>query len=141
MCRARLVHRQNFAPPEIEATVAEISVDGGNIRIRTSQGEPCDWKGYLAVCLHEQVAVSASFGENARLINWVNAQPLASPLTCIGDGHDGIWNLVSQFAPSTQRREILDWFHLVENLYKVGGSLKRLKTCRVLAVAGTDRCC
>lgn len=25
-----------------------------------------------------------------------------------------------------QRREILDWYHLVENLYKVGGSLQRL---------------
>ena len=24
------------------------------------------------------------------------------------------------------RREILDWYHLVENLYKVGGSLQRL---------------
>ncbi len=24
--------------------------------------------------------------------------------------------------------EILDWYHLKENLYKVGGSLKRLKT-------------
>jgi hypothetical protein len=26
-----------------------------------------------------------------------------------------------------EKREILDWFHLVENLYKVGGSVKRLK--------------
>ena len=25
------------------------------------------------------------------------------------------------------RREVLDWYHLKENLYKVGGSLKRLK--------------
>lgn len=94
----RLVHAQVFSLPEITSSVEELSVDGGNIRIRTPQGEPCAWKGYKAVCLHEPAAVSTSFGENARLIDWVNAQPLASPLTCIGDGHDGIWNLVSQFA-------------------------------------------
>jgi hypothetical protein len=28
---------------------------------------------------------------------------------------------------SRRKREILDWFHLVENLHKVGGSVKRLK--------------
>jgi hypothetical protein len=28
---------------------------------------------------------------------------------------------------TTQRREILDWYHLKENLYKIQGSLKRLK--------------
>ena len=28
--------------------------------------------------------------------------------------------------PGKTRREILDWYHLIENLYKVGGSLKRL---------------
>ena len=26
-----------------------------------------------------------------------------------------------------QRREVLDWYHLIENLHKVGGSLKRLR--------------
>jgi hypothetical protein len=76
----RLVHRQNFALPEIGATVEEISVDGGNIRIRTPVGDPCDWKGYKAICLHEQVAVAASFRENAVVIDWVNAQPLAAVL-------------------------------------------------------------
>jgi hypothetical protein len=60
-------------------------------------------------------------------VEWVLAQPLASPLTCIGDGHDGIWNIIKQMAPADQRLEILDWYHLKENLYKVGGSLKRLR--------------
>jgi hypothetical protein len=36
-------------------------------------------------------------------------------------------NLFSQIATTQQRQEILDWFHLKENLFKVGGSLKRLK--------------
>lgn len=54
------------------------------------------------------------------------AQPLSVPLTCLGDGHDGIWNLYAQIGTPTQRREILDWYHLVENLGKVGGSQRRL---------------
>ncbi|BAY47589.1 hypothetical protein SAMD00079811_52070 [Scytonema sp. HK-05] len=62
----------------------------------------------------------------------MNNQPLAPILTCIGDGHDGRRNIIREFIPVTERREILDWFHLIENLYKVGGSTQRLnqaKTC------------
>ena len=51
-----LVHRQNFELPEIHSTVEELSVDGGNIHIRTPIGEPCDWKGYKAVRLHNLAA-------------------------------------------------------------------------------------
>jgi hypothetical protein len=47
-------------------------------------------------------------------------------LVCLGDGHAGVWNLFEQLAPGQPRWEILDWYHLKENLYKVGGSLKRL---------------
>jgi DNA primase catalytic subunit len=32
-----------------------------------------------------------------------------------------------EISSADSRREILDWYHLRENLYKVGGSLKRLK--------------
>jgi len=80
------VHRQEFVPPEAAATVEELTVDGGNIRLRTPEGEPCTWKGYKAVCLHEHVVVAASFQENQVVIDWVNTQPLAAVLTCIGDG-------------------------------------------------------
>ncbi len=126
----RLVHRQNFEFPEAQSTVEELSVDGGNIRIRTPIGKPCDWKGYKAVRLHNLQAMAASFQENNLVIDWVNNQPLASILTCIGDGHDGIWNIIREFIPSQERREILDWFHLVENLYKVGGSMQRIHTAK-----------
>lgn len=132
----RLVHCQDFSLPEVESTVEELSADGGNIRIRTPVGQPCDWKGYKAVCLHEQGAIAASFQDNARVIDWVNTQPLGDVLTCLGDGHDGIWNIISQLAPNTQRREVLDWFDLSENLYKVGGSLKRLKQAEKLLWQG-----
>jgi hypothetical protein len=46
---------------------------------------------------------------------------------CIGDSHPGIWNLLQEIGVTEQRQEILDWYHLKENLYKAGGSLKRLK--------------
>lgn len=81
----------------------------------TPIGKPCDWKGYKATCLHEKQAIAASFQENSLVIDWVLTQSLAPILTCIGDGHDGIWNIVRDFAPEHQRRELLDWFHLMEN--------------------------
>lgn len=36
--------------------------------------------------------------------------------------------------PDGQRREVLNWFHLMENLAKVGGSLKRLNQAQALFV-------
>lgn len=51
---------------------------------------------------------------------------MSDPLTCLGDGHDGIWNIYATIGSAAQRQEILDWYHLVENLGKVGGSPQRL---------------
>lgn len=131
----RLVHRQKFELPKLSKAISECSVDGGKIRLRTPLGEPCIWRDYKGIRIHEQVT-EAFFQDNQNLINWVNSQSLASPLTCIGDGHDGIWNIISQIGESTTRREILDWFHLKENLYKVGGSRKRLKQAETLLWQG-----
>jgi len=122
----RLVHRQEFSVPVLTTNeVKEVSVDGGKVRLRTPVGEICIWRDYKGVRLHGQ-ATLAEFQDNAALIDLVKSQPLASPLTCIGDGHDGIWNIIKELAPQDQRREIQDLYHLRENLYKVGGSLKRL---------------
>jgi hypothetical protein len=55
---------------------------------------------------------------------------------CIGDGHPGIWNLFQEIGVTEQRQEILDWYHLKENLYKAGGSLKRLKQAESLLWSG-----
>jgi hypothetical protein len=38
----------------------------------------------------------------------------------MGDGHQGRWKIISQLNPGKNRREILDWYHLIEILYKVG---------------------
>jgi hypothetical protein len=121
----RLVHRQAFESPQAAVTVEEMSVDGGKVRLRTPKGEPSEWRDYKGVNLHD-CCVSACFQDNASLVDWVNAQPLSEPLTCLGDGHDGIWNIYDEIATPAQRREILDWYHLVENLGKVGGSKQRL---------------
>jgi hypothetical protein len=120
----RLVHRQTFALPEIEQPIEEVCVDGGKVRLRTPLGEECEWKDYKAIATDQGIV--ANFHNNAQLTSWVNQQPLANPLVCLGDGHDGIWNMVGQIATTSQRLEILDWYHLKENLHKVGGSNKRL---------------
>lgn len=130
----RLVHRQTFKLPDIEQPIPELSVDGGKVRVRTPLGEPCEWKDYKAIATDQ--GMLANFQNNAQLIDWVNQQPLAQPVVCLGDGHDGIWNIISQIATDEQRLEILDWYHLMENLHKVGGSIKRLNQTEALLWRG-----
>ena len=129
----RLVQSHDFAPPEV-AELEEVSVDGGKVRLRTPVGEPCEWKDYKAVA--SEVAIIACYQQNDELVGWVNQQPLATPLTCLGDGHDGVWKLVAQMGSEAERREVLDWYHLVENLNKVGGSIKRLNQAEALLWQG-----
>jgi hypothetical protein len=90
----RMVHRQTFDLPEIEHPVEAMSLDGGKVRLRTPQGEACIWRDYKAVNLHNR-GVEAFFRENASLVEWVNAQPLAEWVICLGDGYDGICNLLA----------------------------------------------
>jgi hypothetical protein len=134
----RLVHRQRFELPVISGEanqIEEMSIDGGKARIRTPPGEICRWQDYKAVNLHDH-CVGAFFHSNQSLTDWVNQQELSTPVTCLGDGHDGIWNLFAGIGSSGQRREILDWFHLRENLYKVGGSQPRLAAVEALLWQG-----
>lgn len=121
-----LVNTQNFSEQTAVSEVRETSVDGGKVRVRGEKGSGCRWLDYKAVRLHESL-YAAYFQDNEALVNYVNSQPLNSLLTCLGDGHDGIWNIIENFNPNGERREILDWYHLMENLHKVGGSNKRLE--------------
>jgi hypothetical protein len=130
----RLVHRQTFDLPAIEQPIEELSVDGGKVRVRTPLGEPCEWKDYKAIATDQ--GMLANFQNNAQLIDWVNEQSLAQPVVCLGDGHDGIWNIIGQLATAGQRLEILDWYHLVKNLHKVGGAIKRLNQAEALLWQG-----
>lgn len=99
------------------------------------KGRAAKERDYKAVRL-QGIYYNALFQDNQSLIDFVNSQPLTNPLVCLGDGHDGIWNLVGELATPESRWEILDWYHLRENLYKVGGSLKRLKQAEALLWQG-----
>lgn len=61
------------------------------------------------------------------MIDWLNSQKLLSPLFCLGDGHPGIWNLYQEVGNPEQRQDILDWYHLKENLYKIKTTSAQLK--------------
>ena len=124
----RLVHYQEFDQPIATLDITELSVDGGKARLITPEGEKSEWKDYKVIV--SEAGTVASFNHNKIIIDWANQQPLAKPVTCLGDGHDGVWNIFKEISYEENRREILDWFHLNENLQKVGGSIKRLEQAK-----------
>ena len=130
----RLVQAYDFSEPKADTPIQEACVDGGKVRLRTPLGEECVWRDYKAIATDQGMV--ANFQHNQSLIDWINPQPLSLPLTCLGDGHDGVWTIIAGIATAAQRREILDWYHLNENLQKVGGSLKRLRQAEALLWTG-----
>jgi hypothetical protein len=131
----RLVGRQAFELPEVKQGVNEVSIDGGKVRLRDLKESDSPWRDYKAVRL-QGMYYAAFDQDNETLVDYLNAQWLLAPVVCLGDGHDGVWNLFNEIACADERREILDWYHLKENLYKVGGSLKRLKKAESLLWQG-----
>ena len=142
----RLVNNYQLPEPKIVKRVKSLSVRKaklfqssktticayalrGTVRLRTPSGKQSEWKNYKAVKIHDQIGM-AFFQDNESLLAWVNQQPLSRTVNCLGDGHDGVWNIVEQIGSKHQRREILDWYHLVENLHKVGGSNQRLRQAK-----------
>lgn len=125
----RLVNSYHLPEPKIVKRANSLSVDGGTVRLRTPPGEQSEWKNYKAVRVHDRIGM-AFFQDKENLLQWVNQQPLGRTVNCLGDGHDGVWNIFKQIGSRHQRREILDWYHLVENLHKVGGSNQRLKKAK-----------
>lgn len=131
----RLVGRQSFECAEAKQGVSEVSIDGGKVRLRELAESDSPWRDYKAVRV-QGIYYSAFFQDNDSLIDYLSAQRLLSPLVCLGDGHAGVWNLFGQLTTVETRWEILDWYHLKENLYKVGGSLKRLAVAETLLWQG-----
>lgn len=131
----RLVGRQSFELVEAKQGVNEVSIDGGKVRLRDPVGADSPWRDYKAVRV-QGIYYNAFFQDNQALIDALCAQRLLSPLVCLGDGHDGVWNLFGELTTVETRWEILDWYHLKENLYKVGGSLKRIASAEALLWQG-----
>ena len=57
--------------------------------------------------------------ETVALLAWVKTLPLVPVIYLLGDGHCGIWSLFAQMEIEGLTDEVLDWYHLKENLYKV----------------------
>ena len=98
-------------------TSGDFGVSGAIIR-------PCAWLTFI-------MALSSKI--TAILTDWVNSQPLTNPVMCLG--HRPVMvrvNLFKEISTSSQRQEIGEWYHLKENLYKVGGDasgLNKLRLC------------
>ncbi len=121
----RLLDYQEFEEPGEKIEIEELGIDGGKVRLITEKGESSEWRDYKVIV--SEAGIVASFNQNEIIISWANQQKLAKPVNCLGDGHDGVWNIFKEISYEEERREILDWYHLKENLHKVGGSIKRLK--------------
>jgi len=134
----RLVHRTNWEEPMLEKPNEEMSLDGGMIRVRTEKGKSCEWKEYKGLNVHGQTKV-AYFKDNESLCSWVNTQPLAEKVGCLGDGHDGVWSIFAGIGMSEQREEILDWYHLMENAHKMTASSNDLKVIESFLWRGKTR--
>jgi hypothetical protein len=122
----RWVQHTELDELELEETIEEVSLDGGKVRVRTPKGEPSEWRDYKAARLNAQF-YGGCFQQNADLVRWIQTQSLAYLLVCLGDGHAGIWKLFAEIVPAANRFEILDWYHLKENLFKVEADRSRLE--------------
>lgn len=107
--------------------VTEMALDGGMVRVRTPKGQPSEWRQYHAIRLNRNGIGMAWFKSPSSLLAWVTTLPIASLLYALGDGHCGIWSLFAQMSIPGAIDEILDWFHLKENLYKVTATPKLLE--------------
>ncbi len=115
----RKVQKIDLPIPDVKQGLSEVSVDGGKIRLRTENiGEPSCWQEYKTARL-QGIYYGAFFQDNLSLTDWINSQNLTKPLYCLGDGHDGIWNIFAEIGDDEDRIEILDWYHLTENLHQV----------------------
>lgn len=133
----RMVQGVELPETQAEHKVSALSVDGGKIRLRAQKGGKGEWRDYKAVSLHDSVC-AAFFQDLERLQQWSERQPLSPILTCLADGHPGVWKVIKNIGGKKVviRRQVLDWYHLKQNLYKVGGSRKRLQRVETMLWLG-----
>ena len=115
----RMVNRATLPEPISHDPVSELTLDGGMVRVRTAKGEPSEWRQCHALRVNRTGLGMAWFKQPSMLLNWVARLPIATLVYLLGDGHCGIWSLFAQMSVPGFTDEILDWYHLKENLYKV----------------------
>ena len=115
----RMVKRSVLPEPSPAASVNELTLDGGMLRVRTPKGEASAWRQYHGIRVNGDGIGMAWYKDPATLLAWVTTLPLVPVVYLLGDGHCGIWSLFDQMAIDLPTDEILDWYHLKENLYKV----------------------
>lgn len=132
----RIVERHPIEPPISCEPVSEIALDGWSVRLATPVGEASEWKQYKAVRLNGNGVGMAWFQDNDSLLRWLQSLTMMSLFYGLGDGHPGIWRLFTHLTPGPLRDEILDWFHLMENLHKVDASEAQLQHAESLLWEG-----
>ena len=132
----RMVARNPIDPPLVTEVVSEIALDGGMVRLVTPKGEPSEWRQYKAVRVNGTSVGMAWFQANEALLAWLQSLLLMSLFYCLGDGHPGIWSLFGQLKAPQIPDEILDWFHLMENLHKVEATPEQLRQAETLLWEG-----
>lgn len=115
----RMVKRVELPEPSSQEGVNELTLDGGMVRVRTPKGEASQWRQYHGIRVNGDGIGMAWYKDPATLLSWVTTLPLVPVIYLLGDGHCGIWSLFDQMQIDAPTDEVLDWYHLKENLYKV----------------------
>ena len=115
----RMVKHSTLPAPRSEEPVSELALDGGMVRVRTPKGEASVWRQYHGIRVNGDGIGMAWYKDPATLLAWITTLPLVPVIYLLGDGHCGIWSLFDQMAIKGPTDEVLDWYHLKENLYKV----------------------
>lgn len=115
----RMVKRTTLPEANPESPVDELTLDGGMVRVRTPKGQASAWRQYHGIRVNGDGIGMAWYKAPAALWAWVRTLPLVPVIYLLGDGHPGIWSLFDQMAIDVPTDEVLDWYHLKENLYKV----------------------
>lgn len=102
------------APPAA-SSASLVCVDGGMVRLEGEAGGT-QWRQYKAICLDSGEEIVASLGEEEFLVQCLRGR-CCRGVVCIGDGHDSVWNTVAAL-PLQARQEVLDWYHLKENVWR-----------------------
>jgi len=80
----RLLEKCQFSCAQASTPIEELSLDGGNVRIRTPQGQESQWKNYKAIQLHQGVG-GAYFQENEAFsgeANWSEGEDCGRTVEC-----------------------------------------------------------